>query len=53
MRDARTVVDFLDGDYAFDEEAFRAETIGNFPYGGDGGPSVDAEGADGVAADDD
>ncbi|WP_436910502.1 FAD-dependent oxidoreductase [Halosimplex marinum] len=53
MRDARTVVDFLDGDYAFDEAAFRAETIGHFPTADTGGPSVDAEGAAGVAADDD
>ncbi|QLH84059.1 FAD-dependent oxidoreductase [Halosimplex pelagicum] len=53
MRDARTVVDFLDGDYAFDEEAFRAETIGHFPTADTGGPSVDAESAAGVAADDD
>ncbi|MFW5965084.1 MAG: FAD-dependent oxidoreductase, partial [Natronomonas sp.] len=25
------VVEFLDGDYTFDEEAFRAATIDNFP----------------------
>jgi malate dehydrogenase (quinone) len=31
MRDTRTLVDFLDADYGFDEEAFRDATIGNFP----------------------
>ncbi|USZ67482.1 FAD-dependent oxidoreductase [Halorussus salilacus] len=32
MRDAEKVVEFLDGDYEFDEAAFRAETIDNFPH---------------------
>jgi len=31
MRDTRTLLEFLDGDYEFDEAAFRADTIGNFP----------------------
>jgi len=31
MRDTRTLMDFFDGDYEFDEEAFREETIGQFP----------------------
>mgnify|MGYP006278037495 FL=1 len=31
MRDTRTLVDFLDADYGFDEESFREATIGNFP----------------------
>jgi len=31
MRDTRTLMDFFDGDYEFDEEAFREETIGEFP----------------------
>ncbi|MFB6270002.1 MAG: FAD-dependent oxidoreductase, partial [Halobacterium sp.] len=31
MRDAHEVVEFLDGDYEFDEEAFREETIAHFP----------------------
>jgi len=31
MRDTRTLVDFLDSDYGFDEEAFREATIDNFP----------------------
>jgi malate dehydrogenase (quinone) len=31
MRDTRTLIDFLDESYEFDEEAFRADTIGNFP----------------------
>ncbi|MDS0295210.1 FAD-dependent oxidoreductase [Halogeometricum luteum] len=31
MRDTRTLMDFFDGEYEFDEEAFRADTIDNFP----------------------
>jgi L-2-hydroxyglutarate oxidase LhgO len=31
MRDARRVVEFLDGDYEFDEAAFREDTIEHFP----------------------
>jgi malate dehydrogenase (quinone) len=31
MRDAAQVTEFLDGDYEFDEERFRAETIEHFP----------------------
>lgn len=31
MRDTHQVLDFLGDDYAFDEEAFREETIGQFP----------------------
>ncbi|SER27332.1 FAD-dependent oxidoreductase [Natrinema salaciae] len=31
MRDTHTLLEFLDGEYEFDESAFRAETIDNFP----------------------
>lgn len=31
MQDAQTLMDFFDGKYEFDEEAFRADTIDNFP----------------------
>lgn len=31
MRDTRTIVEFFDGEYEFDEEAFRDDTIDNFP----------------------
>jgi hypothetical protein len=31
MRDTHQIVEFLDGDYEFDEESFRSETIDNFP----------------------
>ena len=31
MRDTRTLLDFFEADYAFDEDAFRADTIDNFP----------------------
>ncbi|WP_435146331.1 FAD-dependent oxidoreductase [Halobaculum sp. P14] len=31
MRDTRTLMDFFDGEYEFDEDAFRADTIDNFP----------------------
>jgi malate dehydrogenase (quinone) len=43
MRDTRTLLSFLDGDYAFDETAFRADTIDNFPRGAaaDGDDTVD------------
>ncbi|SHG52185.1 FAD-dependent oxidoreductase [Halobaculum gomorrense] len=32
MRDTHTLMDFFDGEYTFDEAAFREETVGNFPY---------------------
>ena len=60
MRDTHTVLEFLDGEYEFDEEAFRAETIGNFPRPEDGavdGPTAsgaaDADAAGDAAATDD
>ncbi len=31
MRDTHTVVEFLDGEYEFDEDAFREDTIAEFP----------------------
>lgn len=31
VQDTQQVLEFLDDDYEFDEEAFRAETIDNFP----------------------
>ncbi|MFC6719191.1 FAD-dependent oxidoreductase [Natrialbaceae archaeon GCM10025810] len=31
LQDTRAVIDFFDGDYEFDESAFRADTIDNFP----------------------
>jgi malate dehydrogenase (quinone) len=31
MRDTETLLDFFDADYEFDEDAFRADTIENFP----------------------
>ncbi len=37
MRDTHEIVDFLEGEYEFDEEAFRAATIDNFPRGNSGG----------------
>ncbi|AGB30236.1 Malate dehydrogenase [Natrinema pellirubrum DSM 15624] len=47
MRDTHTLLDFLEGDYEFDEEAFREETIDNFPRGDDSaGKKVAAPGAD-------
>ena len=53
MRDTRTLVEFLDGDYEFDEAAFREATIGHFPRG-DAGPSAsdDVEGGAAAATDD-
>ncbi|WP_049936728.1 FAD-dependent oxidoreductase [Haloplanus natans] len=53
MRDTRTLLEFLDGDYAFDETAFRADTIDNFPRGDAAdGPAGD-DTVDGVPATDD
>jgi malate dehydrogenase (quinone) len=49
MRDTQTLLEFLDGDYAFDEAAFRADTIDQFPRKGDD----DAEAIDPIPADDD
>ncbi len=49
MRDTHEVVEFLDGDYEFDEAAFREATIGNFPRGGAG----DAGEAEAAPAQDD
>ncbi|MBX0285146.1 FAD-dependent oxidoreductase [Haloarcula salinisoli] len=34
-RDTHTLLEFLDGEYEFDEEAFREATIGHFPYADD------------------
>ncbi|QCC47042.1 FAD-dependent oxidoreductase [Halobellus limi] len=33
MRDTETILEFFEEDYEFDEDAFRAETIENFPRG--------------------
>jgi malate dehydrogenase (quinone) len=32
-RDTETILEFFEEDYEFDEDAFRAETIENFPRG--------------------
>ncbi|WP_459194266.1 FAD-dependent oxidoreductase [Halosimplex sp. J119] len=50
MRDTRTLIDFLDGDYEFDESAFRADTIDHFPRGDVDG-SVDMDASDASSAD--
>jgi malate dehydrogenase (quinone) len=42
MRDTRTLIDFLGEGYEFDEEAFRAETIENFPRPDSDDPLVHA-----------
>ncbi len=47
MRDTHTLLDFLEDDYEFDEEAFREATIDNFPRGDDSaGKKVAAPDAD-------
>jgi L-2-hydroxyglutarate oxidase LhgO len=54
MRDTHTIVEeFLDGDYAFDEAAFRAETIDHFPRAGAETDAGDADAGDGIPATDD
>jgi L-2-hydroxyglutarate oxidase LhgO len=50
MRDTRTLLDFFEADYEFDEAAFRADTIDNFPRADDG---ERADRLDGVPAVDD
>ncbi|WP_248896359.1 FAD-dependent oxidoreductase [Haloplanus halobius] len=50
-RDTKAVLDFLDGEYTFDESAFRAATIDNFPRGATGGVTEPGA-AEGAAADD-
>jgi len=48
MRDTQTLLEFFDEDYEFDEAAFRADTIDNFPRGDvDGSVAVDAADATG------
>ena len=49
MVDTRTLLEFLDAEYDFDEEAFRAETIDNFPRLTDDESSGE-DGSDGTAA---
>ncbi len=51
MRDTDQLLDFFDEDYEFDEEAFRAETIENFPRA-DSDDSEEAEDPDPVPAED-
>ena len=53
MRDTRTLLEFLDGDYAFDETAFRADTIDNFPRGDAADSPGGDDTVDGVPAMDD
>jgi malate dehydrogenase (quinone) len=55
MRDTETLLEFLDGDYAFDESAFRAATIDNFPRGSatDSAPDADTDAPGEIPAADD
>ncbi len=45
MQDTHTLLEFLEGDYEFDESAFRDDTIGNFPRGDAGEADKDTVGA--------
>jgi malate dehydrogenase (quinone) len=47
MRDTHTLLEFLEGDYEFDEAAFREATIGHFPYADEAEPPT-ATGSDTV-----
>jgi malate dehydrogenase (quinone) len=51
MRDTHTLLEFLDGDYEFDESAFRDATIDQFPR--EDSTAVSASAGDTVAATDD
>ncbi|GCF15161.1 putative malate:quinone oxidoreductase [Haloarcula mannanilytica] len=53
MRDTRTLLEFLDGEYEFDEEAFRAATIDNFPREEASAAPVESESPGEVPAADD
>jgi len=53
MRDTHTLLEFLDGEYEFDEEAFRAATIGQFPYADEAPTATDSETVNEVPATDD
>ncbi|WP_280537203.1 FAD-dependent oxidoreductase [Halopenitus sp. POP-27] len=46
MADTEQVIEFLDGDYAFDVDAFRAETIGQFPRAEDSDDATNGDAAD-------
>jgi malate dehydrogenase (quinone) len=51
MRDTHTLIEFLDGDYEFDEDAFRDATIDQFPR--EDSTAVSASPADSAVATDD
>jgi L-2-hydroxyglutarate oxidase LhgO len=52
MRDTHTLLESLDGDYEFDEAAFREATIGHFPRADDD-TTVEVNAVDSAAAADD
>src|SRR6056297_2038118 len=52
MRDTHTLLDSLEGDYEFDEEAFREATIGHFPRADDDDDTIEVDAVDSAAADD-
>ncbi len=49
MQDTHALIEFFDGEYEFDESAFRADTIDNFPRGDAVETESGAEGVEGVA----
>jgi len=51
MRDTHTLIESLEGDYEFDEAAFREATIGHFPRADDDN-TVEVDAVDSAAADD-
>ncbi len=52
MRDTHTLLESLDGDYEFDEAAFREATIGHFPRADEDDNAVEVDAVDTAAADD-
>jgi len=52
MRDTHTLLDDLDGDYEFDEDAFREATIGHFPRADIDDDTIEIDAIDSAAADD-
>ncbi|MDR9381011.1 MAG: FAD-dependent oxidoreductase, partial [Natronomonas sp.] len=50
MKDTRTLMDFFDGEYEFDESAFRADTIDNFPRADDSTEFASSNAANGAGS---
>jgi len=52
MRDTHTLLESLEGDYEFDEDAFREATIGHFPRADADDDTIAVDAVESAAADD-